>query len=308
VLVPRIDMHAHVLTARYRETLSARPRPPQSPDGLEDFMDRFEIDAAVVSMGGALESRTAAAARLGNEELAELVRDQPTRFGALAIVPFDRHNPEIAAAEAIYALDTLGLDGVALFSNHHGSYLGDPLWEELFAELERRRAYAFVHPATPPTGAVLPDYPDWLFEYPFDTTRAIANLIYTGALDRHPNVRLQFAHLGGTATFLAHRLNSLATREPALAANASRSVFEYLARQYFDTGLSNNLAALTSTRLIAPLEHVVYGSDWPYLVQPQGDDPSEDFDRLPAAERSKIDHQNATALVPRLAAALRATE
>ncbi len=155
----RIDLHAHVLTPRYEKTLSPGRRPTQTVTGLEEFMDRYNIDAAVVSMGGALESQDPTSARIGNEELAELVRDNPARFGAHAIVPFDSQDPEIAASEAVYALDTLGLDGVALFSNHHGTYLGDPLWEELFTELDRRGAYAFVHPATPPTGVALGEYP-----------------------------------------------------------------------------------------------------------------------------------------------------
>lgn len=304
--MPRIDLHAHVLTPRYERTLSARSRPPQTLAGLEQFMERYAIDAAIVSMGGALESRDIGSARTGNEELAELVRDQPARFGALAIVPFHHEDPEIAAGEAVHAIDTLGLDGVALFSNHHGTYLGDPLWEELLSELNSRSAYAFVHPATPPVGAVLSDYPDWLFEYPFDTTRALTHLIYTGTFDRHPNIRWQFAHLGGTALFLAHRLNSLITREPGKAKNAGRTVMEHLACQYFDTGLSNNMVALASTRMLAPLDHIVFGSDWPYLAQPAGSDPSEDFQRLSSEDRAKIDHHNAAALVPRLAAALAA--
>jgi predicted TIM-barrel fold metal-dependent hydrolase len=302
--MPRIDLHAHVLTPRYEQTLSPRKRPSQTINELEEFMGRYDIDATVVSMGGALESEDAGTARAGNEELAELVREQPNRFGALAIVPFHLANPWIAAAEAAYALDTLGLDGVALFSNHHGIYLGDPVWEELLTELDKRGAYAFVHPATPPTGAVFDEYPDWLFEYPFDTTRAITHLVYTGAFDRFPHIRWQFAHLGGAAMFLAHRLNSMRMREPKRARHAAAPVMDYLARQYFDTGLSNNLTALASTRTVTPIEHVVFGSDWPYLAQPAGPDPTEDFDQLSASDRAKIDHQNAAALVPRLAAAL----
>jgi predicted TIM-barrel fold metal-dependent hydrolase len=300
----RIDLHAHVLTPRYETTLSARKRPSQTVAGLEGFMERYNIDAAVVSMGGALESEDAGSARTGNEELAEIVRDQPKRYGALAIVPFHLTNPWIAAAEAAYALDTLGLDGVALFSNHHGSYLGDPVWEDLLAELDKRGAYAFVHPATAATGPVFDGYPDWLFEYPFDTTRAITHLVYTGTFDRYPHIRWQFAHLGGAATFLAHRLNSLIAREPAKAQQATVPVMDYLARQYFDTALSNNLTTLASTRMVTPIEHIVFGSDWPYLTQLAGSDPTEDLDRLSVSDRAKIDHENAAALVPRLAAAV----
>jgi 6-methylsalicylate decarboxylase len=299
--VPRIDLHAHVITPRYGATLTGRSFPPQTVDGLTRFMDRYEIDAAVVSMGGALEARTTDAARLGNEELAELVRGEPARFGALAVVPFTAADPDGGLGEIEYALDTLGLDGVALFSNHDGAYLGEPAWEEVFAELDRRGAYAFVHPAAPPTGSALAQYPPWLFEYPFDTTRALANLIYRGTLERYPLVRLQFAHLGGAALFLAHRLASLADREPGKATGAPAGALAYMRRQWYDTGLSNNRAALASTLEVAQPERVVFGSDWPYLAPRSGRDPSDDFELLDPAIRARIDGENAAALVPRLA-------
>ena len=168
-------------------------------------------------------------------------------------------------------------------------------------------AYAFVHPATPPTGLVLPHYPRWLFEYPFDTTRALANLIYSGALERYPHIRLQFAHLGGTSLFLAHRLASLADREPEKATLAPAGVLQYLRSQYYDTGLSNNTVALASALEATTLDRVVFGSDWPYLAQPPGNDPSDDFARLDPADRARIDAGNARALVPRLAAGLAAS-
>lgn len=298
--MPRIDLHAHVITPEYASTLPSGRFPEQTIDGLRRFMDRHEIDAAVVSMGGALEARTAEAARIGNEELAELTRDTPSQFGALAIVPFTPEDPEIAVAEISYALDTLKLDGVVLFSNHAGVYLGEPAWEAIFTELDRRRAYAFVHPAVASNGVVFPQYPPWLLEYPFDTTRALTHLIYTGAFDRFPNVRFQFAHLGGAAPFLAHRIQSLAVREPNKASRASSSAIEYLGRQYFDTGLSNNTVALASTLKVAPLQHIVFGSDWPYLTEPPRVDPTDDFELLDQNDRAMIDLENAAALIPRL--------
>jgi len=297
--VRRVDFHAHVLTPRYGERLRA-PVPPHRLADLEAFMERFEIDAAVVSMGGGGPVADAGLARAGNEELAELVRARPHRFGALAILPFTPDGPDAALAELEHALDTLALDGVALFTNHAGTYLGDPAFEPLFAELDRRSAYAFVHPTFPPGGWPL-QHPPWLYEFPFETTRTLANLIYSGTLERHPNVRLQFAHLGGAALFLAHRLASLAPREPALATAAPEGALEYLRRQFYDTGLSNNTVALASTLALVPLEHVVFGSDWPYLATREERDPSDDFESLEPDVRRRIDAGNAAALVPRLA-------
>ena len=79
------------------------------------------------------------------------------------------------------------------------------------AELDRRGTYTFVHPGMPPYREPLGDlHPPWLYEFPFETTRAITNLVYSGTFERHPSIRFQFAHLGGTAPFLADRLASLA--------------------------------------------------------------------------------------------------
>ena len=117
------------------------------------------------------------------------------------------------------------------------------------AELDRRGTYTFVHPGMPPYREPLGDlHPPWLYEFPFETTRAITNLVYSGTFERHPSIRFQFAHLGGTAPFLADRLASLALREPDKAAQATAGIAEYLRRQYYDTGLTQFLPALEATR------------------------------------------------------------
>jgi hypothetical protein len=83
------------------------------------------------------------------------------------------------------------LDGIILPTNVGGHYLGDPLFDELFSELNRRKAVVFIHPIDPP-GECLTDlkFPTSLVEFVFDTTRAIANLIYRGTLERCPGIRV----------------------------------------------------------------------------------------------------------------------
>ncbi len=143
-------------------------------------------------------------------------------------------------------------------------------------------------------------HPAWLYEFPFETTRAVANLIYTGVLERHPNIRWQIAHLGGTATFLAHRLASLADREPPMAEAAPAGALHYLSRLYYDTGLSNNEVAVRSTMLVAPPENIVFGTDWPYLAMPdQPGDPAPGLAYLDPVLRAAVDAINIAALVPR---------
>lgn len=272
-------------------------------------MARYAIDAAAISVGppGAYlgdQGRANELARAANESLATIVRGDPGRFAGMALLPL----PDVDAAlsELQYAFDHLGLDGVLLFTNIAGVYLGDTRWERLYAELDRRGAYTFVHPTMPPYPPPLADeHPVWLYEFPFDTTRALVHLIFSGTLQRHPSIRLQFSHLGGTAPFIANRLASLADREPDRASAARAGAAEYLRRQYYDTGLSQSLPAVEATRAIASLQQIVFGTDWPYAALPeQGDDPAPEFAALPAEERMAIDCDNAVALVPRWAGAL----
>src|SRR2546423_3768888 len=125
----RVDTHVHVTPPVYLEALGGAPGiVPSSAQGLRELMERYEIDAAVVSLGppGA---GTADLARRVNEAAAELVGSD---VAALATLPL----PDVDAAldELAYALDQLRLDGVFLLSNAAGTYLGDDRFGELFDE------------------------------------------------------------------------------------------------------------------------------------------------------------------------------
>jgi predicted TIM-barrel fold metal-dependent hydrolase len=304
--MPRIDTHAHVLPAPYIAGLPpqlAATHKPIPVEELDAMMRRYEIDAAVISNGppGVFfgdQGQAVELARLVNEELAAIVRAAPQRFAALASLPLP--GVDTALAELRHALDVLQLDGVMLVTQIAGAYLGDPMFEPLMAELDRRGTYVFVHPTFPPNGQPLAQHPIWLYEFPFETTRAMANLIYSGTFARHPNIRWQFAHLGGATPFLAHRLASLADREPAQTTAAPDGVLAYLARQYYDTGLSNHQVAIEATAEIAAFEQIVFGSDWPYLALPDGPDVAPGLDFLGAEPRARLEGEHARALVPRL--------
>jgi 6-methylsalicylate decarboxylase len=303
----RVDTHVHLVPDDYRALLDKRgvsplPLPPWSRQMTEEFMDRYAIDAAVMSLGppGVWFGDTglgAELARMANEAIAGLVRSAPKRFAGLATLPLP--DVDAALAEVSYALDVLELDGVALFSNLDGIYPGDERFEPLWAELGRRGAYVFLHPAAPVPAPALPQHPIWLYEFPFDTTRAVASLIYSGTLERAGGLRLQLAHLGGTAPFLAHRIASLAAREPDKASAAPSGALAALERCWYDTGLSNHASAIEATAAVVALERIVFGSDWPYAALPDGSDFAPELDAF-GAQRGLIDSGNAAALVPRL--------
>ncbi len=272
----RIDAHCHVLSQAYMDAIPTPggnlSKPPVvTVEALESMMERYAIDRAVVCTGppGLFFGDQAQANELGrlvNEEMKAILQRDPGRFAVLGMVPL----PDIGAAlaELDHLLDVLRLDGVVLTTHVAGTYLGDDALEPLYAELDRRGTYVFVHPTIPANGVPL-GHPAWLYEFPFETVRAIANLIYSGTFERYPSIRWQFPHLGGAAPFLAHRLASLAEREAPMAERAPAGALEYLARVYYDTGLSNNEVAVRAALQIAPADHILFGTDWPYLAMPE---------------------------------------
>src|SRR5580698_2532325 len=211
-----IDVHHHILPDFFwRETNDAHSPvggiapPPWDADLMLSFMDEAGIDVAVtpISTPGVHvgdDARARSLARRCNEFSARLIQAHPKRFGGFAALPL----PDVDGAldELAYALDDLRLDGVVLFSNARGIYLGDPRFTPLFDELQRRAAVVFVHPnPSPDPSAHALGLPDSLIDYPADTTRDIARLHYSNTLARTPDVKYVLAHAGGTVPYLAGR-------------------------------------------------------------------------------------------------------
>lgn len=300
----RIDLHHHFSPAAHRERLLRYPVgatfPEWSMEATEAAMERYGADAAVLSAtAGVYFGDTGEAielARIVNEAGAAIVRSDDRRFGALASLPLP--DVDAALAELEYALDVLGLDGVALHASVAGTYIGEPAFAPLLDELERRRAYAFVHPMVPPW---LPSYayPPWVLELPFETTRAALSLVFSGTLDRCPNVRFHLPHMGGALPFLAHRMASLTLRQPSLREQLSDTPLSFMRRFYVDTALALNPPAFAGTLELLDPERIVFGTDWPYLPEPELEfDPVAlgiDVDQIRAIERG-----HAAQLVPRL--------
>ena len=201
-------------------------------------------------------------ARACNVYAAELVRRHGDRFGFFAVLPL----PDVdgALAEVAYALDVLGANGVGLFTNYAGAYLGDPSLAPLYAELDRRKAVAFVHPILNDCCAgLVPDVDPTVIEYGADTTRAIASLVFSGTASRFPDIGFLFSHGGGTLPFLLARFEHLA-RLPHLAAALPNGIRPILQRLYYDTAQVAHRGALAALRAFVPASQLLFGSDFPY--------------------------------------------
>jgi 6-methylsalicylate decarboxylase len=232
-----------------------------------------------------------------------MTRDRPDRFGGFACLPL----PDIdgALTELAYALDDLQLDGVLLFSNARGIYLGDAQFAPLFEELQRRRAVVFVHPnpSPDPTAHAL-GLPDSLIDYPADTTRAVARLHYSNTFARTPDVKYVFSHAGGTVPYLAGRFSIVGAMRVIPGAEHRATAAETFRHLYWDTALSWGDPVLRMLREVAGIDRVVFGSDYPYLrrdlaVACRGH--IEASPELTASERAAVLGGTATELIPRLA-------
>lgn len=307
----RIDVHQHVIPPFWAAALPSHGGDPSgwgspswSPATAIDFMDRQQIATGILSLtapgvqGWSGTARSEMARRV-NDYTADLVAQRPDRFGNFATLPL----PDIAATlgEIEYAFDTLQADGVVVLSNYAESYLGDPLFEPVWHELDRRKAIVFIHPGKPAI-AMIDELPGPIVDYPFDTTRTAVQLVLNGVLDRYPHIRFILSHAGGFLPYAADRFAQLAhaVRPHAPVPDAVLDAFK---RFYFDTALSSGPAALPSLTAFAKTTHILYGSDFPYAPASVGAwfaDKLDGYDALSTAQHAMINRTNALSLFPRL--------
>jgi aminocarboxymuconate-semialdehyde decarboxylase len=310
-----VDLHHHVIPDFYWEAsnedgnAAGGINPPRwSLDGAIAYLDEAGIDVAVpsISTPGVHFGDDAAArtlARQVNEYLAGLKHDRPDRFGAFAVLPLP--DVEGTLEQIAYAFDVLELDGVSVFTNAGGSYLGDSRFDPIFTELQRRAAFVFVHPtASPDPIAHTLGIPDTLLDYPADTSRAIAKLHYSNTFARTPDVKYQFVHAGGTIPFLAERFAIIDEMNVIPGAQERGAFADVLRRLYWDTASAFSDPVLHMLRSVTGLGNVVFGTDYPYpsdAISIGGLRQLQDTAELDDDERRAVLGGSAAGLIPRLA-------
>ncbi|HVH06393.1 MAG TPA: amidohydrolase family protein [Myxococcota bacterium] len=313
-----IDVHAHFLPPVYRDALrdaglrtldGGIPVPDWTPERALAVMDENGIAGALLSISsphvGFADPATAVKlCRSVNDEAAALRARHPTRFGAYAILPLADVSASLAELER--ALDELGLDGVALPTHAEGRYLGDARLAPLLEALDEREVTVFVHPTSPPCFEAFGlELPAPMIEFPFDTTRTAASLLFSGALARHPRIRFILPHAGGTLPFLAPRIAAVG----ALPALGSRAVppaeaMQAFARFHYDTALSALPAQIAALRALAPVSQILYGTDYPFVPAERVRLLESSFAALPFTdeERAQVRRGNAARLFAPFAA------
>ncbi|MEV7723967.1 amidohydrolase family protein [Streptomyces sp. NPDC087917] len=311
-----IDVHHHFCAPAWRDWAEAQGlvNPKALPPWARwdarsalDLMDRTGIATAVLKpmlparYTSSTQLREAIAVTL--EAAVEAVEAHPGRFFFHAPLFLDDLDASSWALRR--GLDELGAVGVNVTANYGGVYLGDPVYDGIFAELDERSAVVDTHPHNLPGGApgaaTVPGLPNFLCDFLLDTTRAAANMIRTRTLDRFPNLSVILPHGGGFLPHIATRLEAFAHAfDPPVEPAAVR---DHLHRFFYDTaGPMSPAGTLLAT--VSP-DRILFGSDWPacpsamvadIAVPALAADPA-----LGVAQRRGINRENALRLMPRLA-------
>lgn len=272
------DVHAHLISPEYTTLLHRHgaeleetfPLPVWEAKKHVAFMDSTGIRWAVLTLpaphpyyGDTEES--AACIRQINEHSARIKQEYPGRFKFCATLPL----PDVQAAicEAIYALDTLQADGIKLATNSRGQYLGDKELDPLMEVLNQRHAVIIIHPhrPTPYPKEIISTTPLAMYEYPAETTRAVINMLARNVLMRYPNLRVVVPHCGSFLPLSIPRLKALL---PTMVKQGYMQPIDWegnLSRLYFDLAGSPMPDVLHSLLTLTTPDHILYGSDYPYL-------------------------------------------
>jgi 6-methylsalicylate decarboxylase len=305
----RIDVHHHLSPPSYIAAANAgnfgEPlMKGWTPEKSLQDMDKAGIAVAMLSVTTPAVNFTSgeAARKLArecNDYAARLIADHPGRFGNFALIPLT--DTEGSLQEIAYALDTLKADGIGLMTSYGDKWLGDPSFLPVMEELNRRKALVCTHPTTANccVNLVRTQQPQ-MIEWGADTTRTIADIVFSGNAQKFRDIRWIFSHAGGTMPFLIERF----VRNPLLDPNAKGTVpdgtLAELKRFYYDTAQTSNKGSMAALSAIIPVSQIVFGTDYPYRTGIDHVKGLRDAGVFTDAQLMDIERGNALKLLPRL--------
>ena len=304
----RIDVHHHIVAPTWLDALKKAKldNPPMSnwtPQRSIEDMDKAGTATAITSpttpqVGFMSASDAARIARESNEYAKRLMTDYPGRFGVFAMLPMPYIDESLKEIE--YAFDTLHVDGIGMMTSYGDKWLGYPQFAPVFDELNRRKATVYTHPTTANCCVnLVHGIGDATVEYGADTTRTIANLIFSGTTQRCADISFIFSHGGGVLTAVAERMQIQMVNTPPYKGKFTRDIVDaQLRRFYYDTAQVANAVTIGALAQLVPTSQIVFGTDYPYRT---GAEQAQALaQRFGAGDLKAIDRDNALRILPRL--------
>ena len=197
-----------------------------------------------------------------NDQIADAVTEYPLRFAGLGTVPMQQTDLAIRELERC---KQIGLVGVEIGTNVNQLNLGEPQLFDFFAACAELGMAVFVHPWDMMGERDMQKYwLPWLVGMPAEVSRAICSLIFGGVLERLPNLRICFAHGGGSFPATIGRIeHGFNVRPDLCAVDNPHSPRKYLSRIYFDS-LVHERAKLDYLVKLVGADQIMLGSDYPF--------------------------------------------
>jgi len=272
-------------------------------------MDAAGITVQVLSVSGPGADLVAgeagiALARDYNDALARTVAGQPDRFRGFAHLPMQA--PAAAADELARAVQELGFHGALVNGPTDGRFLDDPAFEPILARAEALSVPIYIHPGIPPApvrAAYYEGLPGNLgfilsiagWGWHVETAVHVLRLVLSGALDRHPRLKLVIGHMGEALPFMLARCEQTFGAETPkfLCRSVSETILDQV---WITTSGFFAVAPFMAALLTFGADRILFSVDYPYSTNRAGRD---FFDRLPLAptDREKIAHVNADGLL-----------
>lgn len=235
----------------------------------ETVLEKAGVDQQVVTMttpGTHVETpeRAAELARIVNDSYARVMAERGQRFSAFGTLPLN--NPQASVAELTRSATELGLKGFQLFSNINGVALSDERYWPLYEKAAALNLVFIIHPTSPVGVEAMTDY--WLMPllgFTFDTSLAAAKLVFSGVVERFPQIKWVLCHAGGTLPYLAERLDRGYEAFKECRENIGQLPSVYLKEFYYDTVNFDPQAMQLAVDFAGP-DHIMAGSDYPHQI------------------------------------------
>jgi aminocarboxymuconate-semialdehyde decarboxylase len=291
ICAQKIDAYAHIIPPKYAEVLSKlgvrvvddKIDHPSLYDLERRFqiMDKYEPLVQVLTLARppvervAGPEKAAELARLANDEMAELVLKYPHRFvAAIACLPMN--NIDAALKEADRTIKELGFRGVYINTPIDDKPPDLPEYFLLYEQMSYYDLPIFIHPMR------IANHPDYrtedvskydiyrTFGWPYETTVAMTRLVFSGIMEKYPNLKIVTHHCGGMVPYFAerivqfsqlweHRLEKAKEEQPRF----TKPVIDYYRMFYNDTALYGNTSALMCAHAFFGVDHLMFGTDFP---------------------------------------------